>query len=99
MIIKTVDRSSLYEAQTPQVFDLELLKKAYKNLENSGDNKISDDAQLVEAVGGEITIVETDSSNIKITRKSDVAIAEAVIKSRPKPAAKGPTGPYIEAQW
>jgi 2-C-methyl-D-erythritol 4-phosphate cytidylyltransferase len=98
-IIKTVDRSNLYEAQTPQVFGLELLKKAYKNLENSDDNKISDDAQLVEAVGGEITIVETDTSNIKITRKSDVAIAEAIIKSRAKPAAKGPKGPYIEAQW
>jgi 2-C-methyl-D-erythritol 4-phosphate cytidylyltransferase len=90
-IIKTVDRSNLYEAQTPQVFDLKLLKKAYENLENTDENKISDDAQLVEAVGGKITIVETDSSNIKITRKSDVAIAEAVIK--------GPTGPYIEAQW
>ena len=98
-IIKTVDRSSLYEAQTPQVFDLELLKKAYKNLENLDENKISDDAQLVEAIGGKITIVETDNSNIKITRKSDVAIAEAIIKSRPRPVAKGPTGPYIEAQW
>ena len=98
-IIKTVDRAGLYEAQTPQVFGAELLKKAYENLNNSDKDKISDDAQLVEAVGGKVTIVETDSSNIKITRKIDIAIAETIIKNRPKPGAKGPTGPYIEAQW
>ncbi|MHC4395366.1 MAG: 2-C-methyl-D-erythritol 4-phosphate cytidylyltransferase [Planctomycetota bacterium] len=99
MITKTVDRSGLYEAQTPQVFGAALLKKAYENLNNPDKSKISDDAQLVEAVGGQVTIVETDSSNIKITQRSDVAIAEAIIKSRPKPGAKGPAGPYIEAQW
>ena len=98
-IIKTVDRAGLYEAQTPQVFGAELLKKAYENVNNPDKDKISDDAQLVEAVGGKVTIVETDSSNIKITRKIDIAIAEAIIKNRPKPGAKGPTGPYIEAQW
>ena len=98
-IIKTVDRAGLYEAQTPQVFGAELLKKAYENVNNADKDKISDDAQLVEAVGGKVTIVETDSSNIKITRKIDIAIAEAIIKNRPKPGAKGPTGPYIEAQW
>jgi hypothetical protein len=43
--------------------------------------------------------VETDQSNIKITHKNDVAIAEAIIKSRPKPKPEGPIGPYIEAQW
>ena len=98
-IIKTVDRTGLYEAQTPQVFKTDLLKKAYDNLKNLDKNKISDDAQLVEALGQKVTIVETDSSNIKITRKADIAIAEAIFKSRPKPLPKGPTGPYIEAQW
>lgn len=98
-IIKTVDRAGLYEAQTPQVFKAELLKKAYANLENLDKNKISDDAQLVEASGQKVSIVETDSSNIKITHKADIAIAEAIFKSRPKPKPKGPTGPYIEAQW
>lgn len=99
MITGTVDRSDLYEAQTPQVFSAELLKRAYDNLENLDKSSISDDAQLVEALGHKVTIVEADSSNIKITRASDTAIAEAIIKSRPKPAAKGPIGPYIEAQW
>ena len=98
-IVKTVARAGLYEAQTPQVFEADLLRKAYKNLENLDKSKISDDSQLVEALGREVTIVETDSSNIKITRENDIAIAEAVLKSRPKAGAKGPAGPYSEAQW
>jgi len=99
VIIQTVDRAGLYEAQTPQVFKAELLRKAYENLKNLDKNKISDDSQLVEAIGEKVSIVETDSSNIKITRQSDIAIAEAILKSRPKPVPKGPIGPYIEAQW
>ena len=98
-IIRTVERENLYEAQTPQVFTVELLRKAYKNLKDLDRSRISDDAQLVEALGNKVAIVEADSSNIKITRQSDIAIAEAVLKSRPKLMPKGPVGPYIEAQW
>jgi 2-C-methyl-D-erythritol 4-phosphate cytidylyltransferase len=98
-IEKTVDRSNLYEGQTPQVFKKDLLKKAYANLKKLDKEKISDDAQLVEAIGKKVVIVETDFSNIKITYKTDIAIAEAIIRSRPEPKAKGPAGPYIEAQW
>jgi 2-C-methyl-D-erythritol 4-phosphate cytidylyltransferase len=89
----------LWEAQTPQVFKKDLLIKAYENLKNLDKEKISDDAQLLEALGHEVSIVETDASNIKITRKSDLAIAEAIIKSRPKPKKEGYIGPYAEAQW
>ena len=98
-IIKTADRAGLWEAQTPQVFRTELLKKAYANLQNLDKSKIGDDSQLVEALGEKVSIVEADSSNIKITRKSDIAIAEAILKSRPRAGPKGPAGPYIEAQW
>lgn len=98
-ITQTVNRAGLYEAQTPQVFEAGLLKKAYDHLKNLDVNKISDDAALVEAIGRKVTIVESDSSNIKITRKSDIAIAEAILKSRPKLKPQGPAGPYIEAQW
>jgi 2-C-methyl-D-erythritol 4-phosphate cytidylyltransferase len=99
MIEKTVDRTGLYEAQTPQVFAVKMLKKAYENLKNLAKVKISDDAQLVEAMGLKVLIVETDSSNIKITRQSDIPIAEAILKSAEKTASKGPMGPFIEAQW
>ncbi|MHC4534464.1 MAG: 2-C-methyl-D-erythritol 4-phosphate cytidylyltransferase [Planctomycetota bacterium] len=98
-ITRTVDRENLYEAQTPQVVAVELLKKAYGNLKNLDKSKISDDAQLVEALGNKVTIVEANSSNIKITRQNDIAIAEAILKSRPKLIPEGPVGPYSEAQW
>jgi len=114
-IIKTVDRMGLYEAQTPQVFDAKLLKKAYENLKKLDASKISargelsrtargeqgrtDDSQLVEAMGHKVSIVETDSSNIKITQQSDVAIAEAILKSRAAHKPKGYIGPYAEAEW
>ncbi len=99
LISETIDRDNLYEAQTPQVFDRALLQKAYKNISNVDKTRITDDAALVEALGEKVSIVETDHSNIKITRKSDLPIAEAIISNRPKPKPAGPGGPFIEAQW
>jgi 2-C-methyl-D-erythritol 4-phosphate cytidylyltransferase len=98
-IVRTVDRAGLFEAQTPQVFETALLRKAYANIANVDKAAVTDDAFLVEALGHEVAIVESDSSNIKITRPNDIAIAEAIIKSRPKPKPEGPIGPYVEAQW
>jgi 2-C-methyl-D-erythritol 4-phosphate cytidylyltransferase len=95
-IIGTVDRSNLYEAQTPQVFNAEWLKAGYAKLGTLDKAKITDDAQLIEHLGHPVHIVETDHSNIKITRKNDIPIAEAIIKSRPKPKPEGPIGPYSE---
>jgi len=98
-IVGTVDRSELYEAQTPQVFDLGLLREAYAQRDRLDPKGITDDAILVERLGRPVAVVPTDRSNIKITHKGDVPIAEAIIKSRPKPKPDGPIGPYIEAQW
>ena len=96
---QTVDRADLWEAQTPQVFEAGILKRAYANAGNLPAGGITDDAMLVESIGHKVAVVETDFTNLKITRKSDVPIAEAILKSRPKPKPEGPTGPYIEAQW
>ncbi|MBC8481872.1 MAG: 2-C-methyl-D-erythritol 4-phosphate cytidylyltransferase [Planctomycetes bacterium] len=97
-IVDTVDRSQLFEAQTPQIFTTDLIKKAYQNIDNLDKSKISDDSQLVEAIGAKVTIVKTDASNIKITTQSDIPLAEAILKSqKPKPTA--PSGPFYEAQW
>ena len=98
-ILRTVDRAGLYEAQTPQVFRTEMLKRAYRNLRNLDASQISDDAQLVEALGEGVAIVESDASNMKVTYPSDIPIAEAILRSRPSPKPEGPIGPYIEAQW
>ncbi len=99
IIAKTIDRTGLYEAQTPQVFKTSLLKKAYENLANLDKNTISDDSMLLEALSYKVAIVESDSSNIKITRPSDIAIAEAILSSRPKSKPEGYVGPFYEAQW
>ena len=98
-IHQTVERTGLYEAQTPQVFEAGLLKKAFAGLDAVDRATLTDDAQLVERLGHPVAIVETDTSNLKITRQIDIPIAEAIIKARPKPKLEGPTGPYIEAQW
>jgi len=99
VIEKTVERAGLYEAQTPQVFGKKVLKDAYGKLDTLDKSKISDDAQLVEALGRKVTVVETDQSNIKITTKADVAIAEAILKSRPKAQVEGYQSPFYEAKW
>ncbi len=99
VIVKTVDRSRLYEAQTPQVFKTALLKKAHEKADPKQAEKISDDALLVEAIGEKVSIVETDSSNIKVTHQSDIAIAEAILKTRPEPKKQGYVSPFDEAQW
>jgi 2-C-methyl-D-erythritol 4-phosphate cytidylyltransferase len=99
VIVKTVDRTTLYEAQTPQVFEVKLLKQSREKIDIANAEKITDDSQLIEALGRPVSIVETDSSNIKITRPADVAIAEAILKTRPLPKKDGYIGPFYEAQW
>jgi 2-C-methyl-D-erythritol 4-phosphate cytidylyltransferase len=107
IIVKTVDRTIFYEAQTPQVFEASLLKKAHEKALRQGPGqadktdtaKISDDSQLIEALGHKVSIVETDSSNIKIAYPADAAIAEAILKARPDPKKEGYIGPFYEAQW
>ncbi len=99
VIVKNVDRTTLYEAQTPQVFEVKLLKQSREKVTKENAEKITDDSQLVEALGHKVSIVETDSSNIKITYPADAAIAEAILKARPDPKKEGYIGPFYEAQW
>ncbi|MDP6636081.1 MAG: 2-C-methyl-D-erythritol 4-phosphate cytidylyltransferase [Phycisphaerae bacterium] len=75
-ILQTVDRQGLWEAQTPQVFDKVLLIEAY-----SLGGQATDDAETVQRTGREVTVVQSDSNNIKITTQADLAFAEAVIRS------------------
>ena len=97
-IVKTIDRDGLYEIQTPQIFTLSLIQKAYHDIDPS-DTSYTDDAQLVEALGHPVHVTESTSTNIKLTTPADVPIAEAILKYRQKDKPKGPLGPYNEAQW
>lgn len=94
----TVPREGLWEAQTPQVFKRHVIVDAYgKRAQVPGP--VTDDAQLVEAAGHPVAIVESDFSNLKITTRGDIPLAAAIIKGRPRPLPKGPMGPFQEAQW
>ncbi|NQT90914.1 MAG: 2-C-methyl-D-erythritol 4-phosphate cytidylyltransferase [Candidatus Omnitrophica bacterium] len=78
-VAKTLDRRSLWEAQTPQVFKKDLLLKAYRKA-GKALKDFTDDASIVEAYGGKVRIVAGSYNNIKITTPEDLVIAEAMFK-------------------
>ncbi|MBQ8545831.1 MAG: 2-C-methyl-D-erythritol 4-phosphate cytidylyltransferase [Clostridia bacterium] len=80
-IVKTVDRELLWTVQTPQIFEKDLYRSC---IENAITKSISatDDCMLAEAYGQRVKLVETGKENIKITYKSDVALAEAILSIR-----------------
>lgn len=73
----TVPRSEFRLVQTPQTFDIQLLKAANRQLYNDG---FTDDASVVESYGHAITLVEGNRENIKITTPYDIVVAEALCK-------------------
>ena len=97
VIDETVARDDLYEAQTPQVFRKDIILDAYAKLDEASE-QITDDAQLAELAGHAVSIVLSDRTNLKITTKADIALANAIVKSRPV-RPKGPLGAFEEAQW
>lgn len=72
----TVPRDAYRLVQTPQTFDIQLLKAANRQPYNDG---FTDDASVVEAFGYDITLVEGNRENIKITTPYDLKIAEVLI--------------------
>lgn len=73
---KTVPRDEYRLVQTPQTFDIQLLKAANRQPYNDG---FTDDASVVESYGHDITLVEGNRENIKITTPYDLKIAEVLI--------------------
>jgi 2-C-methyl-D-erythritol 4-phosphate cytidylyltransferase len=76
---KAVDRSRFWLIQTPQTFDVQLIKKAYRIEE---DASLTDDASVAEKAGYPISIFEGSFRNIKITTPEDLVIAGALMKER-----------------
>jgi 2-C-methyl-D-erythritol 4-phosphate cytidylyltransferase len=73
-VTETVDRAQLVAVQTPQAFRADALRKAHANADDA-----TDDAALVEAVGGTVVVVEGEVANIKVTTPHDLRIAEALL--------------------
>ena len=72
----TADRTELVAVQTPQAFRADVLRAAH-----AGGADATDDATLVEAAGGTVTIVAGDSRNLKITESHDLAMAEVLLRA------------------
>ena len=75
MVVATRDRSNLVIAQTPQGFRMKTLARAHALFEGDA----SDDASMVEAIGGTVVWVEGDPRNLKLTYPEDLAVLEALI--------------------
>lgn len=73
----TVARDRLWAVQTPQAFQLKVLKDAYKSL---GKTEVTDDCQAVEIAGGQVKIVENLRPNFKVTTVEDLQLVSALVK-------------------
>src|SRR4029450_2891176 len=79
VIRETVDRTALWAAQTPQAFQLDLLRQA---IGACAGQSVPDDALLCEAIGVPVTVVPSSAANLKVTHGEDIAIAEALLGAR-----------------
>lgn len=78
IIKKTVDRSKLWMAQTPQTFQSDIILKAHQDAKEN--NFIgTDEASLIERVGGEVKLVMGSYDNIKVTTEEDLLLAQLII--------------------
>ena len=102
-ITATVPRAGVWQAQTPQVFRRDWLVEAYAKRASLGV-PITDDAQLIEALGHAVVVVPGAPVNFKITTKDDLELADAVLKARAAKLSAVPDAPKWgafddEAKW
>jgi 2-C-methyl-D-erythritol 4-phosphate cytidylyltransferase len=83
LVEETVPRDRVVAVQTPQVFELSLLRRAYAQVGLGG---VTDDAMLVERLGEPVLVVDGEARNIKVTTREDLVLARA-FASMPSPAA------------
>ena len=75
---ETLPRDTLWAAQTPQVFRRQLLAEAHSHVSEDA----TDDAAMVERVGGKVRLFQGSYDNIKVTTPEDLAVAEAILRRR-----------------
>lgn len=81
IIRDTPDRENIWQAQTPQIFEKELLLKAYQFARETGFTG-TDDSSLVEKAGGQVALVEGTRENFKITWPLDLQLAELLLNKK-----------------
>jgi len=97
LITATVPRESLYLAQTPQVFERALINRAYA-MRRQLQRPATDCAELVEAIGHPVAIVEGSPLNLKITTAMDLRVAAALLPLLEPNRPNGPAHPFAETQ-
>ncbi|MEK7237300.1 MAG: 2-C-methyl-D-erythritol 4-phosphate cytidylyltransferase [Nitrospirota bacterium] len=90
MIERTIDRTPLWLAQTPQAFRRDWIETAHQKAYAEGV-RATDDAFLVEWLGHSVAVVEGSGENIKVTRPEDMVIGEAILASRMTGSGTGET--------
>ena len=80
-VVQTLDRSALWQVQTPQAFRRDCLLRAHEQAEAAGKS-VTDDAALIEWTGGVVKLVRGSYFNIKVTTPEDLILAEAVAAKR-----------------
>lgn len=80
-VVRTLDRSGLWRIQTPQAFAADTLRRAL-DVPSDVLAAATDDASLVEAVGGSVRVVEAPPENIKVTTPLDLEFAAALLRAR-----------------
>jgi len=94
VIEETPERSALWQAQTPQGFTYEIIRKAY---EEGLHETATDDSYLVERLGLPVVVVPSEKRNIKITTSEDLVVAEAMLaKSSPPTSPEGNVTIYTD---
>ena len=79
VVLGTPGRAGLRAVQTPQGFATDLLLRAYRAYQATGSAGFTDDASLVEHVGGRVQVVDGDPLAFKITTRLDLLLAEAIV--------------------
>jgi len=93
----SVDRSGLWEAQTPQVFRRDLLERAFAMSQAAPEGQpATDESILVERCGHPVTVVPGSPINLKITSREDLRLAEKALEALPRPRLSGPAHPFAD---
>ncbi|XP_065627470.1 2-C-methyl-D-erythritol 4-phosphate cytidylyltransferase, chloroplastic-like [Quercus suber] len=81
-VVRTLDRKTLWEMQTPQVIKPELLKKGFELVNREG-LEVTDDVSIVEHLKHPVYITEGSYTNIKVTTPDDLLLAERILSMSP----------------
>lgn len=82
-VVSTPDRSTLWNIQTPQVFSLDMIKKAHEEIRKGDMSGVTDDSMIVESLGmAKVKLVMGSYDNIKITTPEDLVVAENILNRR-----------------